>query len=466
MFCYITHLFILSSLLMRHHVYRGILLLIGMCLLPLAVSAQAVYKIISRASSAHMGERMVLEIGGWAPTRLDPGCLAYQFYDLGARGNQEWLIEKVDEDVSANISYFRIVNRGSGQVLETNGSNPGSLASQQHYNVNLSQNYNQQWEVIPLVNATPVYFKFRNRASNQFLDVGSTASQGPAHYVMQWTAGTSTSQEWELQDVTPNKTVYTLTNVASFKQAQIQMNIPDAGAPAVQGTYHTEVTNVGHAYQQWNMELIRVNALGQEIYRLVNRNSRLVLEVGNTDENAPIIQATSTGNSNQEWAMTVLSQSTNPLVQFVRFTNIYSGKVLSLEHEQMLNDGDPLVQTTYTNASLKHQTWKREEVRVNNTTVANRGTASALPSFISPKQKVLTPTFTLYPNPAKAVLSLSFSAESGEPTSVTVTDVRGGHTSARYLGHGQVDVASLPPGLYMVTVTIGQQQCRQKFVRE
>ncbi|WP_167852247.1 T9SS type A sorting domain-containing protein [Hymenobacter elongatus] len=76
-------------------------------------------------------------------------------------------------------------------------------------------------------------------------------------------------------------------------------------------------------------------------------------------------------------------------------------------------------------------------------------------------QRVLT----LYPNPARTVLSVSLTGVDKLAT-VKVTDVRGSVMSARYLGNGQVDVADLAPGIYVVSVTDAQRTYHQKFVKE
>ncbi|RYU77985.1 M4 family metallopeptidase [Hymenobacter persicinus] len=72
----------------------------------------------------------------------------------------------------------------------------------------------------------------------------------------------------------------------------------------------------------------------------------------------------------------------------------------------------------------------------------------------------------LYPNPATNVLHLSLPGNA-EAVSVQVLDARGAATvGARYEGNGQVNIAGLAKGMYLLTVSDGQKVFHQRFIKE
>ena len=80
----------------------------------------------------------------------------------------------------------------------------------------------------------------------------------------------------------------------------------------------------------------------------------------------------------------------------------------------------------------------------------------------------LTETASVYPNPAADVLNLALPAgATAEQSAVHVYDLRGHEMSqVHYNGHGQVQVNSLPKGLYYVTIGTGAGLSRQRFEKE
>ena len=75
-------------------------------------------------------------------------------------------------------------------------------------------------------------------------------------------------------------------------------------------------------------------------------------------------------------------------------------------------------------------------------------------------------TLSVYPNPAADRLHLALPGNA-EPVSVTVLDVRGAVVStARYEGHGVLNVAGLANGLYVVRVNDGTTSFAQRFTKE
>ena len=77
-----------------------------------------------------------------------------------------------------------------------------------------------------------------------------------------------------------------------------------------------------------------------------------------------------------------------------------------------------------------------------------------------------TAILSLYPNPATDRLQLSLSS-GAELTTVEVLDVRGAAVpAARYEGNGQLDVAGLAAGLYLLRATDGQHTFVQRFAKQ
>ena len=73
---------------------------------------------------------------------------------------------------------------------------------------------------------------------------------------------------------------------------------------------------------------------------------------------------------------------------------------------------------------------------------------------------------SLYPVPATNELHLQLGGNA-EILSVRVTDLRGAAVNtARYNGEGVLDVSGLAKGMYLVSVSNGQETFRQRFVKE
>ena len=73
---------------------------------------------------------------------------------------------------------------------------------------------------------------------------------------------------------------------------------------------------------------------------------------------------------------------------------------------------------------------------------------------------------SLYPVPATNELHLLLGGNA-DIVGVRVTDLRGAAvTTARYNGEGTLDVSSLAKGMYLISVSDGQQTFRQRFVKE
>ena len=74
--------------------------------------------------------------------------------------------------------------------------------------------------------------------------------------------------------------------------------------------------------------------------------------------------------------------------------------------------------------------------------------------------------FSVFPVPATNELHLALSG-SAEISNVRVTDLRGAAvTTARYEGNGTLDVSNLAKGMYLISISDGQQTFRQRFMKE
>ncbi|WP_426493551.1 M4 family metallopeptidase [Hymenobacter sp. 102] len=72
---------------------------------------------------------------------------------------------------------------------------------------------------------------------------------------------------------------------------------------------------------------------------------------------------------------------------------------------------------------------------------------------------------TLFPNPASEVLSISLGSKAAV-VSATVTDLRGARVAGARFEGGQLHVAGLAKGIYLLTVSDGQKSFHEKFVKE
>ncbi|RSK46463.1 M4 family metallopeptidase [Hymenobacter perfusus] len=72
---------------------------------------------------------------------------------------------------------------------------------------------------------------------------------------------------------------------------------------------------------------------------------------------------------------------------------------------------------------------------------------------------------TVFPNPAADVLNIAL-ASKAPVVSATVTDLRGARVSNARFENGQLHVAGLAKGIYLLTVSDGQKSFHEKFVKE
>lgn len=429
-------------------------------LLPFSSQAQAQFPPVPGSQGLYRLHNpltgLSLEIGGGGGIRLTQGCAA-NLWTYNNHANQQWLIRFVDP------TYVQIINRGSGQVLEIGGysTTPDATASQYGFG---PPNQFQEWRItnVPGTN----HFFLTNRGSGQALQIAATSPPTRMGEVarQQPLAGTA-NQQWELIDVTtyPYTDAYTLTNLASFKVAEVNTADVAPNVAIEQRTYHVEPTGVGQAHQQWHLRYFQTIS-GRDYWVILNRNSTQALQISGTGaqllaENQPANQAPLTGANNQLWE--VLSNGGSE----VHFINRHSGLALSLAGgDGSVNDGVAIVQSTYN--YRKHQTWLLD-IQTNNRGVSNQGTTKEPKAAASSsKQKALDSALTLYPNPASAALYIAL-PNASELVDVTIRDIRGSVVSAaHYPQSSQIDVSRLPAGIYFVTAADKHQEFHQKFVKQ
>ncbi|SHJ67688.1 Por secretion system C-terminal sorting domain-containing protein [Hymenobacter daecheongensis DSM 21074] len=75
--------------------------------------------------------------------------------------------------------------------------------------------------------------------------------------------------------------------------------------------------------------------------------------------------------------------------------------------------------------------------------------------------------FSVYPNPATSVLNVLVPADLlGNPVAVKVYDVRGAEMKQVSFDGSQLNIASLAQGVYMLTISTGDQVSHQRFVKQ
>ncbi|HEY5583696.1 MAG TPA: RICIN domain-containing protein [Ruminiclostridium sp.] len=144
-------------------------------------------------------------------------------------------------------SYFKIVNRTSGKVLDNGGtSNLG--AQLQQWTDNAANNTNQQWKIVDLGNG---YYKIVNRTSNMALDLPN-GSINDGTILQQYTdqASTNNNQQWIVKDLKSG--YYTITSRVSGKVFDNSGGSTADGNKIQQWTDNT----MSNYNQQW--QIIRV----------------------------------------------------------------------------------------------------------------------------------------------------------------------------------------------------------------
>jgi hypothetical protein len=203
-------------------------------------------------------------------------------------------------------------------------------------------------------------------------------------------------------------------------------------------------------------------------FYIYNRRSpTTVLEIGNdTDYQRAGHTAntgTYTGGANQQWAakdlydshLLSISDITNGGYIF-KLVNRASGLILEIggNASDLMRDSQPADQWyDYSNDGYhNNQQWRAQQSAFNR--LANPlATTQASSSLLE-----------VYPNPATSELIISLPGAK-VPTSVQVFDAQG-RLITTPLRKGKLDVMALAPGIYLLTATDGQTQYKQKFIKQ
>ena len=138
-------------------------------------------------------------------------------------------------------SYYYIVNRNSGKVLDISGAStaPGGLLIQ---NTNHASS-DQQWQT---VNVGSGYVKLVNRNSDLVLDVtGASKTQGVQ--IEQWTDNGGTNQQWQLVS---SGGYYTIVN----RNSGLLLDV--SGASTADGASVIQWPSNGGTNQQWQLVVV------------------------------------------------------------------------------------------------------------------------------------------------------------------------------------------------------------------
>jgi hypothetical protein len=413
-------------------------------IIPYTTINPGVYKIRNRYTG------QLLEIGGGGSVTINQGTLANQWPDAGT-ANQQWEITPTADGM------YKIINRNSRQALEIGGGNEpqpaGSKANQWPYWGGLKQ----QWMFVPNGN----YFTITSANSGQALEIPNGSTQQGAT-AGQWYSNIGTNwSQWELMPVNVTSSnrftgVCTIRNVQSGKALEIGGAATNAGALANQWDY------VNLASQEWTIE---EESPGTGLYKIRNRNSGLILDIPGSALNDGV-QAqqwteASPASMNQLW---MIFETTPDNFVIANYNTIWSGngKILGVDLANINDYGAPIKQQNYTGGS--NQQWIITLVSQNRTVGGTKSNAT-LASGSAEKLRNDTRLF-LYPNPTSSVLNVALSSNT-RASSIKVSDLRGATLVEVYNSEkGQLDVSSLAPGTYMVTVRDDQREYHQKFVKQ
>lgn len=420
-------------------------LLAMLCWLPLLAMAQIdpthVYKIVSRADTR------CIEISGVGNSYHSGSFITQADYVGGA--NQQWRLLPVS--AGSNVYFIQSrnskLNMGLHDIYAQNHGLYGSYAVEQQTNDGGTQ---QQWRVTTNARgATVITSVFCGNKFYATTDGQNTTCNGTPGSDPNWA-------EWDIVDVTNNVQggVFQIINDYSNKALT---SSPDGGNNVGQ------MTPWGLACEEWTFSLYN----GGPNFIITNRKTQQVLEMGGGgDENRPGNVADIWGywgGAKQQWLLRAVSD--NRVLNFsevVAGTSFYatcvsSNLILSVGGNawsgELRNEGQYVQQWYYYNWP-----WQQWHAQYN---AANR---IAAPSVTPVTIKAPTHTAQLYPNPAHNLLTLSVDG-SLETSSVRVTDALGRAVSVPYR-NGQLNVADLAPGIYLVSFTDGQHTYREKFSKE
>lgn len=164
---------------------------------------------------------LLLEIGGYQPAPSTPGTVANQWTDSGT-DNQHWTF------VEVGGGFYKIVNSGSGQVLEVrNGSNtPGTTVNQWPYYGTLAH---QEWSISQV---SPGLYSIINRYTNQAMQIANASTSGGAQADQGYYQGTSNrNQHWYINFFAQNRPAAPATSATAAPGASTPLELQFIGSP-------------------------------------------------------------------------------------------------------------------------------------------------------------------------------------------------------------------------------------------
>lgn len=388
-----------------------------------------------------------LEIGGGGEASLTEGTLANQWPYTGA-ANQQWNIEYLGS--FNNDARYKIVNRNSGLALEIGDGKyniEGATINQWPY---YGHSW-QQWEFYKVPNTNE--YTIRTTASNTYrmsLEIGGgdAIDREPGALANMWPLNQRLNQRWilrriEIETSTRFPGVYTINNVNTNQVLEIGGAATNEGASVTQWPYK------GTASQQWTL----VEAQNG-FYHIVNRNSGLILDVpsASSNEGERVQQWSKNQGFGQQWAVNEVGPGVFNII------NRSSGQALEIGGDDWTRQqpGARTNQWPYWGGTNQHWTL----------TLVSQNRAAPLATTAPATHSNATGTLSVHPNPASTTLTLNI-AENSKLIFVKVTDVRGAVVpAAKYQGQGRLNIADLATGLYTVTVSDGQREYHQKFVKQ
>jgi hypothetical protein len=396
-----------------------------------------VYKIVNHATG------QALEIGGNGTEQLASGRKA-DFWPYWGGANQQWYIQY--HTSSGGLSWYTIVNRSSFKPLGFQSSMPiGSY---------VSQGNNETWRLD--LRATGVNGDgFLQGSISPVESYGTQQLRyiGPEDNSNLVVVAGYVKQYLDIIDVSTNRGVYYITNANSYDIL---------AADRDNNNVWQEYLTAANSTQEWSFS--DYNSDGY--LTIIARNTQQVLEIGGTgDVTLPGRVANVwnyTGGYNQQWRLidnndshrlTVAEASDGRTFQIY---NRQSGKVLEIGgNSDEQKKFHQRANQWYATGTLNQKWFLQYRSQ-------NRGAAGPLATSTQGENDHL---LSLYPNPVHNELTITL-PEKAKATKVVVTDVRGSIAKIFCQGNGKVDLTNLVSGLYMLTVSDGQREYHQKFVKE
>lgn len=407
-----------------------------------------------------------------------------QLTDYSGSASQQW---KFMPSRANGTGVYEIVNRSSGKVL-TCPWGAGSMAVQNDRNgvVNgVQTNTKQLWQMRRLTSVSPISYEIVLQSPNAWLTGDPAfinASTEDYQGVNFQSIPRGPYQIWDVVDVSPNPTAnldlgaYAITNVRSTY-------LLEGGTGGATDNYgvasmYKVVQNpdAGIAGQEWRF----VPASTPGYFHIINRTFQLALEIGGSALQYlynPGRQAnlwSDWGGPNQTWGL----------------FDVYDGHLLTLAEAR---DGRPCILWNYHTSQCLEMggggSYPLQAGRIPNQwsyngtdnqmwyiqyRTANRSAPQTAtgPTPVNSSAETLRTgepqtlgLLGLFPNPAQTTVAVTL-PNGAEATSVQVSDLQGTNMSSTiYRGRGQLDVAGLAPGIYLVTASDGKRTYRQKLVK-